>query len=325
MEEQIATNSIDYLWVLDYLENNQEIPYSNPEAPGINPEEKARLLLIKEKGQKAASELKKMVTECQNAYKLDSFDRISWLDTSRTKTRKYLWVQMKYKKYANDPFSISIFVEKSGHEGKVKLRISLELKNDGADAVTVAKYHSFLEKPIDFNTGLVLVTGSNEWGRPEVISESQEETRNKVRTGKYTKVQLCKYIERKTDETNDYYHQEFLKAVEQLIPYYQYVLGIENEEWWPSKEEYNPGISVDKWVDLLQDPEVTKEENLRMFAIMIAMGGAATCAKMSELYGNEEGRYNNCGRTFAERVHKKTNCPLFIDKDDNNERKRSLI
>ena len=41
--KKMQTVDIDYIGVLDYLENNQEVPYSNPEAPGIDPDEKDRL------------------------------------------------------------------------------------------------------------------------------------------------------------------------------------------------------------------------------------------------------------------------------------------
>ena len=41
---------IDYTGVLDYLANNQEVPYSNPEAPSLAQDVKAKLLKVKEKG-----------------------------------------------------------------------------------------------------------------------------------------------------------------------------------------------------------------------------------------------------------------------------------
>lgn len=51
---------IDYQGILDYLEKNQEIPYSNPNALGITQEEKIRLLRVKQKGQAIVNEMKKI-------------------------------------------------------------------------------------------------------------------------------------------------------------------------------------------------------------------------------------------------------------------------
>lgn len=87
------------------------------------------------------------------------------------------------------------------------------------------------------------------------------------------------------------------------------------EEYWPSLEEYNSGITKDKWVELLNDPDITFIENLRMFKMMLELGGESTCSNLAEIYGGSAGSYNNWGRIFGERVHKKTNCPLCVDGD----------
>ena len=46
----MSTVDIDYIGVLDYLGNNQEIPYSDPKKTGLDPLEKDKLIKIKEKG-----------------------------------------------------------------------------------------------------------------------------------------------------------------------------------------------------------------------------------------------------------------------------------
>lgn len=56
---KMQTVDINYIGVLDYLANNQEIPYSNPEVPGLAQDEKERLLKVKEKGQAAVAEIKR--------------------------------------------------------------------------------------------------------------------------------------------------------------------------------------------------------------------------------------------------------------------------
>ena len=320
MKDQVIKKvDIDYIGVLDYLNANQEIPYSNPDAAGIDPEEKERLISVKEKGQKAVGEIKKMADACDKAYKLDKCLPISWLDGSNTKTRKYLWAQMKYKNYSDDPSSISIFVEKNGNSG-ARYRISLELNNDGTDKKTVARYHSYLEMPIDFDTGLVLASGSNEWGHPEVLNESQESVKNKVASGAYRKVQLCKYIERKPDETNAYFHKELMKAVGLLIPYYEHVLGIKDEEWWPSKEEYDPGLTVEQWIDILNDKEITTDNNLRMFAEWLDYGKPAACSEIADYYGETKNFFNAGSSSLARRIVDKGKCQAPPDRDNENAR-----
>lgn len=217
---------IDYIGVLNYLRDNAEVPYSNPEAAGLDESEKNRLLGIKEKGQAAQAEMKKMATAFGQKFALTKCAPMSWLDGSNTKTRKYLWAQLKYENYADDPTSVSIFVEKNG-ETSTRYRISLEIKNDGTDKKTMARYHSHLDIPLDTDAGLNYVSGSSEWGHPAVMSESQEDIKQQVLAGKIRKVQISKYVERKPDETNEYFHSEVSKAIAAIIPYYEHVLGIE--------------------------------------------------------------------------------------------------
>jgi len=59
---------IDYIGVLDYLANNQEIPYSNPDAENLTVDEKNNLLTIKKKGQNAVAEMEKMAARCKTLY-----------------------------------------------------------------------------------------------------------------------------------------------------------------------------------------------------------------------------------------------------------------
>ena len=230
MEGQVIKEvNIDYIGVLDYLRDNAEIPYSNPDADGIDADEKQRLLEVKEKGQAAVAEMKKMATLSAKKFGLTKCLPMSWLDGSNTKTRKYLWAQMKYDECVDNPASISIFVEKSGVD-ITTYRISLEMKNDGSDKKAMAKYHSHLEIPLNAEAGLVYVAGSNEWGHPSELLETQEAIKSKVESGELRKVQICKYVRRKPDETNEYYHEEIFKAIDALLPYYDHVVDRKNAQ-----------------------------------------------------------------------------------------------
>lgn len=74
--------------------------------------------------------------------------------------------------------------------------------------------------------------------------------------------------------------------------------------------DYNPGISKEQWTKLLHDKTITLYENLRMFKMMLEIGGESTCANLAETYGGTAASYNGLGRGFGERVYKKTGCPL---------------
>lgn len=300
---------IDYIGVLNYLKDNTDIPYSNPEAPGIDEEEKKRLLQVKEKGQAAIAEMKKMASAFAVKFKLDKCLPMAWLDGSNTKTRRYLWAQLKYSKYADNPTSVSIFVEKNS-ENSTRYRISLEIKNDGTDKKVMNQYHSHLDIPIDTAAGLVYVSGSNEWGNPDVINEDQDKIKQDVVSGKLKKVQICKYVERKADETNAYYHTEISKAIAAIIPYYEHVLGIEKIEYYPSLSEYDPGITTGEYERILSDETIVKRAWLDTLHYLYLMGGTGSCKQIANHYGNGAAHYNTNAINVAKAVHKETNCPL---------------
>lgn len=87
------------------------------------------------------------------------------------------------------------------------------------------------------------------------------------------------------------------------------------KEYWPSLKEYNPNITKEQWLDLLNNPKVTYPENLEMFKMMLELGGESTCANLAEIYGKSFGTYNTLGRRFGQRTHDETGCPLCQDEE----------
>lgn len=104
-------SEINYLGILEYLKNNRELPYADPEKPGLTEEQKKEYLAVKKNGQDIVAELKKIYELCSSKYGLTKCEKVSWDDGSHQKTRKYLWVPMKYGDKSDRHESISVFVE----------------------------------------------------------------------------------------------------------------------------------------------------------------------------------------------------------------------
>ena len=310
--------------MLDYLEHNRDVPYSNPDAV-TDPDEKARLLDVKQKGQDAAGELKKMASLCQEKFGLDKCLSVSWLDGSNTKTRKYLWAQMKYSDRADDPTSVSIFVEMR-NDTQACYRISLEIKNDSTDKKTMERYHSHLDLPLNQDAGLVYVSGSNEWGRPEPMKEKQYEIRDKVKVGELRKVQICKFIDQKADQTNEYFEAELLRAVEALMPYYNHVVGKDKETIKPAEDDDMPGAEVapdkepekieyDKNMILYGPPGTGKTYSTSIYAVAICDNKSINDVKQMS-YNDVMARYDelkNAGRVAFTTFHQSYGYEEFIE------------
>ena len=128
-----------------------------------------------------------------------------------------------------------------------------------------------------------------------------------------------------------------------LSAYKKYLIDMssKNNEWWPLKEEYHPGFSKEKWIELLNDSNIFTESALNMIAEFYAFGGTATCAQLAEHYNRTYNYYLMTSVHLAERIVKATGCPvveeernaqnakwwpvLYVGKDASKEEKGSFI
>lgn len=133
---------------------------------------------------------------------------------------------MKHEKFETSLISISIFVEQNPTNNKARFRISLEIKSEDADKGQLALYNQHLNKEIPLDSQLVYVRGSNELNNVKQIDENVVEIKSKLRKGEYDKVQLSRIIEQKPYMGAKDYEKEILEAVGEILPYYEYVLGI---------------------------------------------------------------------------------------------------
>lgn len=83
----------------------------------------------------------------------------------------------------------------------------------------------------------------------------------------------------------------------------------QGEAWHPA--DYTPGLSVEQWVELLNDKEVFFESSLKIVKRLKDYGGAATCTQLAKKYGANKNFYNSGSQALARRIHKKTDCPII--------------
>lgn len=88
-----------------------------------------------------------------------------------------------------------------------------------------------------------------------------------------------------------------------------------NNDWWPSKALYDPGLSVEGWVKILKDPEIFSNESLALVKRFKDYGGSATCKQISEKYGDTAQHYNIICTKTCEQIIRKTNVKRMKLKD----------
>lgn len=78
----------------------------------------------------------------------------------------------------------------------------------------------------------------------------------------------------------------------------------ESGEW--GLEEYQPGISSDQWVELLNNPEIFNIGSLEIMKRLKDIGGEATCTQLSKKYGESKNFYNTGSSSLARRIVEKS-------------------
>ena len=87
------------------------------------------------------------------------------------------------------------------------------------------------------------------------------------------------------------------------------------EKWWPTLEEYNPNISEEKWLELLNNEEIFNYKSMCMMRRFVDYGGAATCADLSSKYGGTVTSYIGIEQDLGKRIQKALNLKLCKDSD----------
>ena len=91
--------------------------------------------------------------------------------------------------------------------------------------------------------------------------------------------------------------------------------GNDNDRWEPSPSEYDPGISKEKWLELL--PNLAGPVWGGVLAMFYTEKNGATCSQLAEKFNMQPMEISGRCTQLARRVHRETNCPLLNrgDKD----------
>ena len=88
-------------------------------------------------------------------------------------------------------------------------------------------------------------------------------------------------------------------------------------EFWPSLEEYDPGITKEKYIELIKNPDITNDAKKDVLYRFYQIGGQATCRQLSDKYGNAPAYYLSNATNLAKAIQKNTNCPVLPREEEN--------
>lgn len=109
--------------------------------------------------------------------------------------------------------------------------------------------------------------------------------------------------------------KELKDATPQSFPEIAYTAWMGRNDLHDEPINYSPDISAEKWVEILSDPDVFQKQSLEIMKRFKDFGGSATCTQLANEYGELKNFYSRGSSALAERVHKRTDCPVYKEND----------
>lgn len=89
--------------------------------------------------------------------------------------------------------------------------------------------------------------------------------------------------------------------------------------YYPSLNEYNPGITAEEYERILDSENIVKRVWLDILYYLYIRGGTGSCKQIANKYGNSAAHYNTNAINVARAVYKETQCPLYIRESGKNQ------
>ena len=173
------------------------------------------------------------------------------------------------------------------------------------------KKFKYFSKPIMIN-----ITGLSEDAIDDLACDACKDGRKMSR---YYKSPRYTFFDQQYIVTNDMYGKRKSDQVvkkDNRTPIYDWfmhrlqeleLITIE-DKWYPSLEEYDPCISKEQWIQLLQNENVFTMSALDVIGCFFKNGGQGSCIELKNKYGNSVSYYKSNSINLAERVMTEINC-----------------
>lgn len=283
--------------------------YSLPENAGDRAEYMAEL------GRRGKDARKKFVAFIKDiADQLPGLEYVScsnWVNQGQV-VERYIWAELKKREWKQYPQSVSISI--STHDN--------EVPGDGQYISIRAETRDGTSKPEDYRKqlrlkdcalpqGMVyLVTYTN--GVYEYLGTDTEKVKQLCEDGALKKMQILKAIDDlpEKDEAGTI-AGEVLQAAEIIQKLYEYVMNEDDEpdeeEWWPSLSDYDPGITAEEYKELFTTESIVKRTWLEALYELYKMpGSTASCKQLGVQYSYSPAHYISYFSSAAQNIQKET-------------------
>ena len=234
----------------------------------------------------------------------------NWMNQGQS-VEQYLWIELKNKELIDYPQSVSLSIEKHGEAypgDGYYLSIRSGIRTAKCKSADYKRQIRLLD--CDLVAGMTYRTKYTDQSY-QFHGTDTETVRSLCENGTIQEVEVIEAIEDLPgkDKCGKIF-EATLKATREILPLYEYVMC--KEDWWPSLNEYDPGITAEQYHDLFLDENIVKRPWLQALYEMYRMPDhLGTCKQLADTYGHEPGHYISYLSTVAGNIVKATNCPVL--------------
>lgn len=240
----------------------------------------------------------------------------NWMNQGQT-VERYLWIELKNNEWKEYPNSVSLSIEKHDNvypgEGYY-LSVRAETRDVSSKAADYKRQLRLLD--CDLLEGMSYRVKHKDQTYhfhgmdTEKVKELSEE-------GILQKVEIVEAVDNLPEkDVAGTVFDETLNAVKEILPLYEYVM--QEEDWWPSLTEYDPGIPAEQYYELFLNESVVKRTWLKALYEMYQMPNhLGTCKQMSDVYGYAPSHYISYLTTAAGNIVEETGCPVLPQEEEN--------
>ena len=308
----MSENNGAFYYILNFLKAESGKKYISPAKAGEREQEMKQLASSGTHARNLFIEFARRIVDGIPDLKYISCS--NWVNQGQ-RIMPYFWIEFKNPKWEQYPNSISMSVSNGTREGldNYILSIRVDTRNIASSESDYARQAKLLD--LDLKTDMVYQVMHKNGSYSFYTKDDRELLKNKKAAGELTKIEVNYLIDNLIDcEESGVLFDRARSSIENLIPYYKYIMSSEDEnstEWGPSLDEYNPGITVQMYKDVLTNENVVKRHWLRTLYQMYQYGGVATCKQLSVKYGMTPNIIRNYLTTAAQKIGQYYNVPLY--------------
>ena len=242
----------------------------------------------------------------------------NWVNQGQV-VQRYIWVELKRKEWWNYPNSVSISIEKReelfGNE--IGITVRAETKDIASKDEDLKRQFRLLD--CDLLDGMTYLVKDNR-GELHYNESDTEALRELYETGAIIKLEIIEVIE-KLNRNESVILSETKDAIKEIYPLYEYVMSDtekpDEDGWWPSLEEYDPGITSDEYVKYFTTEKIVKRTWLEaLYELCMMPDHTASCKQLGDRYGHSPSHYISYYSSAAQNIQKVTG--IGSPRDDKN-------